>query len=181
MDVRDYINQLGFQARVASRLLSQATTRTKNDALLSIADSIMENKTALIAINSKDLDAGEKHGLDAALLDRLELNAERIDAMAQGLTEIAALPDPIGEISNLTYRPSGIQVGKMRVTLGVIGIVYESRPTVTAAAAGLCLKSGNAAILRGGSAAIHSNQSVASYASCRPGKNRTTCKLGSGC
>ena len=163
MDVRDYINQLGRQARAASRILSQATTRTKNDALLSIADSIMKNKTALIAINSKDLDAGEKHGLDAALLDRLELNAERIDAMAEGLTEIAALPDPIGEISNLTYRPSGIQVGKMRVPLGVIGIIYESRPNVTADAAGLCLKSGNAAILRGGSEAIHSNQAIASY------------------
>jgi glutamate-5-semialdehyde dehydrogenase len=163
MDVRNYINQLGRQARVASRILSQATTRNKNDALLSIADSIMENKTALIAINSKDLDAGEKHGLDAALLDRLELNAERIDAMAEGLTEIAALPDPIGEISNLTYRPSGIQVGKMRVPLGVIGIIYESRPNVTADAAGLCLKSGNAAILRGGSEAIHSNQAIASY------------------
>ena len=163
MDVRDYINQLGRQARAASRILSQATTRTKNDALLSIADSIMENKTALIAINSKDLDAGEKHGLDAALLDRLELNAERIDAMAEGLTEIAALPDPIGEISKLTYRPSGIQVGQMRVPLGVIGIIYESRPNVTADAAGLCLKSGNAAILRGGSEAIHSNQAIASY------------------
>ena len=163
MDVRDYINQLGRQARAASRILSQATTRTKNDALLSIADSIMKNKTALIAINSKDLDAGEKHGLDAALLDRLELNAERIDAMAEGLTEIAALPDPIGEISKLTYRPSGIQVGQMRVPLGVIGIIYESRPNVTADAAGLCLKSGNAAILRGGSEAIHSNQAIASY------------------
>ena len=163
MDVRNYINQLGRQARAASRILSQATTRTKNDALLSIADSIMENKTALIAINSKDLDAGEKHGLDAALLDRLELNAERIDAMAEGLTEIAALPDPIGEISKLTYRPSGIQVGQMRVPLGVIGIIYESRPNVTADAAGLCLKSGNAAILRGGSEAIHSNQAIASY------------------
>ena len=163
MDVRNYINQLGRQARAASRILSQATTRTKNDALLSIADSIMKNKTALIAINSKDLDAGEKHGLDAALLDRLELNAERIDAMAEGLTEIAALPDPIGEISKLTYRPSGIQVGQMRVPLGVIGIIYESRPNVTADAAGLCLKSGNAAILRGGSEAIHSNQAIASY------------------
>jgi len=163
MDVRDYINQLGQQARVAARTLSQATTRTKNNALLSIASIITENSEKLVAINKKDLDAGEKNGLDAALLDRLELNSERINAMAHGLTEIATLPDPIGEISNLTYRPSGIQVGKMRVPLGVIGIIYESRPNVTADAAGLCLKSGNAAILRGGSEAIHSNQAIASY------------------
>ncbi|NOX42657.1 MAG: glutamate-5-semialdehyde dehydrogenase [Gammaproteobacteria bacterium] len=163
MDVRKYISELGQQALSASRVLSQASTNAKNSALLAIADIIIENKGSLVEINKKDLEAGKKHGLDAALLDRLELNEERILAMAQGLREIAALPDPIGEISNLSYRPSGIQVGKMRVPLGVIGIIYESRPNVTADAAGLCLKSGNATILRGGSEAINSNQAIESY------------------
>jgi len=163
METRKYITELGKQALSASRVLSQASTNSKNTALLSIADIIIENKEALIEINNKDLDGGKKSGLDAALLDRLELNSDRIIAMAQGLREIAALPDPIGEISNLAYRPSGIQVGKMRVPLGVIGIIYESRPNVTADAAGLCLKSGNATILRGGSEAIHSNQAIGTY------------------
>lgn len=163
MDIKKYINQLGQQARTASRAMAQAQTNAKNTALNAIADSIIANTDKLIEANSKDLEAGEKNGLDAALLDRLELNKDRITAMAQGLKEIAALPDPIGEISNLSYRPSGIQVGKMRVPLGVIGIIYESRPNVTADAAGLCLKSGNASILRGGSEAYHSNQAIASY------------------
>jgi len=163
METRKYITELGKQALSASRVLSQASTNAKNTALLSIADIIIENKDALIEINNKDLDDGKKSGLDAALLDRLELNNDRIIAMAQGLREIAALPDPIGEISNLAYRPSGIQVGKMRVPLGVIGIIYESRPNVTADAAGLCLKSGNATILRGGSEAIHSNRAIETY------------------
>lgn len=163
MDARNYILELGKQAKSASRILAQASTQAKNAALIAIADSIVDNLDELIAINAKDLEAGKQNGLDDALLDRLELNAERIQGMAQGLREIAALPDPIGEIDGLCYRPSGIQVGKMRVPLGVIGIIYESRPNVTADAAGLCLKSGNAAILRGGSEAIHSNQAIATY------------------
>ncbi len=163
MDVRKYISELGQQALNASRVLSQASTNAKNTALLAIADVIIENKNSLLEINNKDLVASKKLGLDAALLDRLELNEDRIVAMAQGLREIAALADPIGEISNLAFRPSGIQVGKMRVPLGVIGIIYESRPNVTADAAGLCLKSGNATILRGGSEAIHSNQAIEGY------------------
>lgn len=163
MDAREYILELGQQARSAAREMAQASTNAKNAALIAIADTIIENKGTLVAINGKDLEAGKKSGLDDALLDRLELNEERIIAMAQGLGEIAALPDPIGEINDLCYRPSGIQVGKMRVPLGVIGIIYESRPNVTADAAGLCLKSGNAAILRGGSEAIHSNQAIATY------------------
>ena len=163
MDARAYILDLGQQAQNASRILAQTSTQAKNTALHAIADTIIENTKTLVTINNKDLVAGKENGLDDALLDRLELNEERVTAMAQGLREIAALPDPIGEINNLCYRPSGIQVGKMRVPLGVIGIIYESRPNVTADAAGLCLKSGNAAILRGGSEAINSNQAIASY------------------
>jgi glutamate-5-semialdehyde dehydrogenase len=161
MDVRHYIEQLGGHARDATRVLAQATTNAKNKALLAMAEVIEDNAQSLMEANKKDLTAGEKQGLDAALLDRLELNDARIGAMAEGLREIAALPDPVGEITDLCYRPSGIQVGKMRVPLGVIGIIYESRPNVTADAAGLCLKAGNAAILRGGSEAIHSNQAIA--------------------
>jgi glutamate-5-semialdehyde dehydrogenase len=161
MDVRQYIEQLGSRARDAARILAQAKTNAKDKALLAMAEVIENNTQSLIDANKKDLVAGEKQGLDAALLDRLELNDARIGAMAEGLREIAALPDPVGEITDLRYRPSGIQVGKMRVPLGVIGIIYESRPNVTADAAGLCLKAGNAAILRGGSEAIHSNQAIA--------------------
>jgi glutamate-5-semialdehyde dehydrogenase len=153
---------VGTNAREASLALGRASTATKNDALMAIADAIEAARAVLIQENIKDLDAGRKAGLDDALLDRLELNEDRITAMAEGLRQVAALPDPVGEITDLAYQPSGIQVGKMRVPLGVIGIIYESRPNVTADAAALCLKSGNAAILRGGSEAIHSNTAIAS-------------------
>lgn len=152
---------VGLSARDASRAVGKASTKQKNQALTAIADRIEEQADALKKANALDLVAGKEKGLDAALLDRLELTDERIVSMAEGLRQIAALPDPIGVISDLAYRPSGIQVGKMRVPLGVIGIIYESRPNVTADAAGLCLKSGNAVILRGGSEAIHSNQAIA--------------------
>ena len=158
-DVQQYMTDVGRRARAAARRVSSAPTGDKNRALMAMADHIDQAQERLIEANN--LDAGAKQGLDAALLDRLALNAERIRAMAQGLHDIAALPDPVGEITDLNYRPSGIQVGKMRVPLGVIGIIYESRPNVTADAAGLCLKSGNAAILRGGSEAQHSNQAIA--------------------
>ncbi len=160
-DIPAYMQAVGRRARAASRVIGRAETRRKNDALLAIAAAIEAASERLMSENARDLADGRRQGLDEALLDRLELNAARIAAMAQGLREIAALPDPIGGISDMNYRPSGIQVGRMRVPLGVIGIIYESRPNVTADAAGLCLKSGNAAILRGGSEAIHSNQAIA--------------------
>src|SRR5512143_2401982 len=162
IDVHEYMLGLGRQARTASRRIGCAETATKNQALTAIAAAIDAAPARLIEANRKDREAGTAQGLDAALLDRLELNPARIQAMAQGLREIAALPDPVGEITDLKFRPSGIQVGRMRVPLGVIGIIYESRPNVTADAAGLCLKSGNATILRGGSEAIHSNRAIAS-------------------
>ncbi len=161
MDIKKYMNELGQQARAASRKLNRANTGQKNTALLAIADAIESGSDKLLAANEKDMDAGKKSGLDEALLDRLALNDERIKGMAEGIRQIVALPDPVGEITDLNYRPSGIQVGKMRVPLGVIGIIYESRPNVTADAAALCLKSGNAAILRGGSEAQFSNQAIA--------------------
>ena len=161
VDVKQYMQQVGQQAHQAARVLARTPTGPKNEALLAIAEAILAREAELLAENRKDMDAGAAKGLDAALLDRLELNPERIAAMAEGLRQIATLPDPVGEISDMNYRPSGIQVGKMRVPLGVIGIIYESRPNVTADAAGLCLKSGNAAILRGGSEAQYSNQSIA--------------------
>ncbi|MFZ2407361.1 MAG: glutamate-5-semialdehyde dehydrogenase [Methylobacter sp.] len=152
---------LGQQARKAGREISRTESSKKNLALLEIAKIIENSHELLIAENRKDLEAGRKNGLDAALLDRLELKPSGIQAMVEGLKQVAALPDPVGEISDLSYRPSGIQVGQMRVPLGVIGIIYESRPNVTVDAAALCLKSGNACILRGGSEAIHSNQAIA--------------------
>jgi len=160
-DIKRYMRDVGQRARVAARAMARAETAAKDAALLAMAAEIEKQSEALIAANKKDLDAGKSAGLDSAMLDRLELNAVRVQAMADGLRQIALLPDPVGEITDLNYRPSGIQVGRMRVPLGVIGIIYESRPNVTADAAGLCLKSGNAAILRGGSEAIHSNQAVA--------------------
>lgn len=159
--VRQYMLAIGERARKAAYAMAQADTATKNAALLAVADAIEARSAQLIEANGLDLEAGKNNGLDAALLDRLELNPERVAGMAEGLRQVAALADPVGEISDLNYRPSGIQVGKMRVPLGVIGIIYESRPNVTADAAGLCLKSGNAAILRGGSEAIHSNNAIA--------------------
>jgi len=160
-DVQQYMLSVGQRAREAAHAMAQADTAAKDAALLAIADTIEAQEKTLLEANRLDIDAGKKNGLDAALLDRLELNHERILGMADGLRQVAALADPVGEITDLNFRPSGIQVGKMRVPLGVIGIIYESRPNVTADAAGLCLKSGNAAILRGGSEAIHSNTAIA--------------------
>lgn len=159
--VAAYVDGLARRAREVGRVLGRAETAAKNRALLAIADALENSAGRLIEENRKDLDAGAAKGLDRAQLERLGVDAKRVAAMAAGLREIAALPDPVGEISGLTYRPSGIQVGRMRVPLGVIGIIYESRPNVTADAAGLCLKSGNACILRGGSEAIHSNKAIA--------------------
>ena len=161
MELKQYMQQLGRQARQAGREISKADSGRKNLALLKIADAIASNRGTLVDENRKDLQAGKDCGLDAASLDRLELTPARIDAMIEGLQQVAALPDPVGEITNLSYRPSGIQVGQMRVPLGVIGIIYESRPNVTVDAAALCLKSGNACILRGGSESIHSNRAIA--------------------
>jgi len=159
--IKDYMQSLGQQARAASRAMALADTNTKNRALENIATAILLNSAKLIAENARDVAAAKTDGLDAASIDRLTLTEMTIKGMAEGLRQIAALPDPVGEISDLKFRPSGIQAGKMRVPLGVIGIIYESRPNVTADAAGLCLKSGNAAILRGGSEALHSNQAIA--------------------
>ena len=161
VDVPAYMQAVGRRARAAAKHISRAESGMKDAALNAIATAIEATADRLKTENEKDLAAGRQQGLDAALLDRLELNAARIAAMAEGLREIALLPDPVGSISEMNFRPSGIQVGRMRVPLGVIGIIYESRPNVTADAAGLCLKSGNAAILRGGSEAIHSNQAIA--------------------
>ncbi len=161
MNVKDYMQQLGANALAAARGIGRAETGVKNNALLTIADLIVSSAEQLKQCNRLDLDAGRAKGLDAALLDRLDLSDARITAMAEGLRQIAALPDPVGTISDMAYRPSGIQVGKMRVPLGVIGIIYESRPNVTADAAALCLKAGNAVILRGGTEAYHSNQAIA--------------------
>ena len=160
-DVKSYMRELGERARGAARLLARAETAAKNAALIATAAEIERRCDALLDANRKDLEAGTAQGLDAAFLDRLELNPARVRLMAEGLRQIAQLTDPIGEITGLAYRPTGIQVGRMRVPLGVIGIIYESRPNVTADAAGLCLKSGNAAILRGGSEAMHSNRAIA--------------------
>ena len=161
MDIQAYMTDLGAKARQASRAIGRADSGKKNAALLAMADAIERDEAHLLAENAKDMEAGRAGGLDAALLDRLELNPERVAGIAEGLRQVAALPDPVGGISDLAFRPSGIQVGKMRVPLGVIGIIYESRPNVTADAAALCLKSGNAAILRGGSEAAHSNLAIA--------------------
>ncbi len=159
--ISQYMINVGQRARAASRIVGRAETRIKDAALLAIADALEAATEPLLAANRLDMDAGRAAGLEAALLDRLELTPKGIKAMAQGLREIAAQTDPVGEITDLKYRPSGIQVGRMRVPLGVIGIIYESRPNVTADAAALCLKAGNAAILRGGSEALHSNQAIA--------------------
>ncbi|MHB8983539.1 glutamate-5-semialdehyde dehydrogenase [Thiobacillus sp.] len=161
MDVKSYMQTLGRQAREASRAIARADTEQKNRALLAMAKAIRRAAARLLAANAQDMEHARAAGYDAALLDRLQLTEKTVAGMAEGLEQIAALPDPVGEIDGLKFRPSGIQVGKMRVPLGVIGIIYEARPNVTADAAALCLKSGNAAILRGGSEALHSNQAVA--------------------
>ena len=160
-DINAYMEQLGQAARAASRLTAAASTAAKNAALLAMAQEIRAQKDALLAANAADLDEAKANGLEAAMIDRLTLSAKSVEAMAQGLEQVAALPDPVGEITDLKRRPSGIQVGKMRVPLGVIGIIYEARPNVTADAAALCLKSGNAAILRGGKEALRTNQAIA--------------------
>jgi glutamate-5-semialdehyde dehydrogenase len=160
MDIQSYMHSVGRAARAASREMAKADTRAKNDALLTMAQAVERDIARLLDANRKDVEAARAKGLDAAMVDRLTLTPKSVASMAEGLRQIAALPDPVGEISGLNYRPTGIQVGRMRVPLGVIGIIYEARPNVTADAAGLCLKSGNAAILRGGSEAIHSNQAI---------------------
>jgi glutamate-5-semialdehyde dehydrogenase len=161
MDIKDYMQTVGRQARAASRRLATASTAEKNAALLAIAAAIRREKGALVAANQEDLTAARAAGLEPAMLDRLTLSEKGVDSMAEGVEQVAKLPDPIGEMGEFRFRPSGIQVGKMRVPLGVIGIIYEARPNVTADAAALCLKSGNAAILRGGSEAIRSNRAIA--------------------
>jgi len=162
VDTKVYMQDLGLKAKKAGKEISRAESSKKNRALFKIADIIESSEFFLIAENKKDLDTGRQNGLDAASLDRLSISPSVIKSMVAGLKQIAALPDPVGEISDLCYQPSGIQVGQMRVPLGVIGIIYESRPNVTVDAAALCLKSGNACILRGGSEAIHSNLAIAS-------------------
>jgi len=159
--LRSALLAIGGRAKVSARLIGRAETARKNQALEIMAEMIEVRRNQLLSENRKDLEAGSARGLDDALLDRLDLTEGRIRAMAESLREVAALPDPVGEITELVYRPSGIQVGRMRVPLGVIGIIYESRPNVTADAAALCLKSGNACILRGGSEALNSNKVIA--------------------
>ncbi len=161
MTITEYMQQVGRQARAASRAMARADSATRNRALLLIADAIVRDAALLRAANQDDLDAAAAAGLAPAMLDRLTLSDSAIDTMVAGLRQIVALADPIGEISNMKFRPSGIQVGQMRVPLGVIGIIYEARPNVTVDAAGLCIKSGNATILRGGSEAIHCNLALA--------------------
>ncbi|WP_018174537.1 MULTISPECIES: glutamate-5-semialdehyde dehydrogenase [unclassified Thioalkalivibrio] len=160
-DVIAQVEALGRAARVASRRMAEAEPGAKNAALHAIAEGIAARRAELVEANSRDLEAGRERGLDAAMLDRLALTDARIDTMIEGCRQVAGLPDPVGTITDMAYQPSGIQVGQMRVPLGVIGIIYESRPNVTIDAAALCLKSGNAAILRGGSEALHSNQALA--------------------
>jgi len=161
MDVEQYMAGLGQAARAASREVAASTTAARNKALLATRDALDAARDTLAQANAKDLERGRANGLDAPLLDRLELTPARIDAMLEGLSQVVALPDPVGSITDLNTRPSGIQVGRMRVPLGVIGIIYESRPNVTVEAASLCLKSGNATILRGGSESLESNCAIA--------------------
>ncbi|AMN48800.1 glutamate-5-semialdehyde dehydrogenase [Psychrobacter sp. P2G3] len=160
-DITAYMQQVGKQARAASRALAAANTGDKNSALMAIHDVLVDAKQDILSANQIDMDNGQKNDLDAALLDRLELNDARFEGMLQGLKDVSTLPDPIGEVTDMTFRPSGIHLGKMRVPLGVVGMIYESRPNVTLEAASLALKSGNAIILRGGSEAFESNQAIA--------------------
>jgi glutamate-5-semialdehyde dehydrogenase len=161
MDIDDYMTAIGRRARTASRAMARAGTAAKNDALRAIARAIEREHAALKEANARDVAAAREKGMDAAFVDRLTLSDKALATMIEGLRQVAELPDPIGEIESLKYRPTGIQVGRMRVPLGVIGIIYESRPNVTIDAAALCLKSGNAAILRGGSEALASNTALA--------------------
>ena len=161
VDIKTYMQMVGREARTASHTMAKVDSSSKNKALTEIAASIKKNEKNLLAANKDDLEAAKAQGLDSALIDRLTLTSKGVTNMVEGLLQIASLADPVGEISDLNYRPSGIQVGKMRVPLGVIGIIYEARPNVTADAAGLCIKAGNAAILRGGSEAYNCNQAIA--------------------
>ena len=161
MEVEQYMVELGRQARAASREVAASATSARNDALLAARDALDSARAELAAANATDMERGAGNGLDAPLMDRLELTPARIDTMLEGLTQVATLPDPVGSLSDMNTMPSGIQVGRMRVPLGVIGIIYESRPNVTVEAASLCLKSGNATILRGGSEALESNMAIA--------------------
>ena len=161
LDVTEYMHLVGRSARSASRVIARASTASKNEALLAIADTVLKREAHILDENAEDVRDAKKADLAAPLIDRLTLTSKSVAAMAEGLRQVAQLPDPVGEVTNMRARPSGIQVGKMRVPLGVIGIIYESRPNVTADAAGLCLKSGNAVILRGGSEAARSNQAIA--------------------
>jgi len=161
MDIKKYMLGVGQLARASAGMMARATTAQKNHALHAIAENIIKHRHALTKANEEDLKAAKEKNLDSALVDRLELTDSRIDSMVEGLNQIASLSDPVGTITDLAMRPSGIQVGTMRVPLGVVGIIYESRPNVTADAAALCLKSGNAAILRGGSESLNSNQAIA--------------------
>ena len=162
MDIKQYMQAVGSAAREASREMARASTADKNSALLAMAKNIRAQTNEILAANAEDVAEARANGLDAAMLDRLTLTIKSVEAMALGLEQVATLPDPVGEMSDLKFRPSGIQVGKMRVPLGVVGIIYEARPNVTADAAALCLKSGNAAILRGGKEALRANQVIAS-------------------
>jgi glutamate-5-semialdehyde dehydrogenase len=161
MDVRSYMHEMGRRAREASRAMARAETVTKNVALHAIAAAIRRDVAKLLAANALDIAGAKASGKDAAFIDRLTLSEKSVESMAQGLEQVAALADPVGEITDIRERPTGIKVGRMRVPLGVIGIIYESRPNVTADAAALCLKSGNACILRGGSESVNSNQAIA--------------------
>jgi len=161
MDIKHYIEEKGKKAREGARRLATLSTAVKNRALLEMADAIEREADRLKRENRKDIEAGEAGSLSSPLIDRLTLNDKRISEMAQGLREVAALPDPVGEVTRMWKRPNGMQVGKIRVPIGVIGIIYESRPNVTADSAGLCIKSGNGVFLRGGSEAINSNKAIA--------------------
>ena len=159
--IEQYMQTVGQQARQASRVLASASTQTKNNALSAIYTALQDSEAAILAANQMDMTKGRNNHLDSALLDRLELTPTRFKDMLHGLKDVMNLVDPIGEITDLAYRPSGIQLGKMRVPLGVVGMIYESRPNVTLEAASLALKSGNAIILRGGSEALESNKAIA--------------------
>src|SRR5256714_1470907 len=161
MDVKDQILDLGKRARAASKILARANTEQKNKALLAMADAVISRRELLLAANEKDVAKAESSGLSGAMLERLTLNAQRVAAMAEGIRQVAELPDPVGEVIKEWTRPNGIRISKVRVPIGVIGIIYESRPNVTSDAAVLCTKTGNATILRGGSESIHSNVAIA--------------------
>ena len=161
MGQSEYMRTVGVEARKASVEICRASTETKNEALLAIGEAILAKRSALMFANEQDLESGRKNGLSDPMLDRLTFTDERFETMVEGLRQVAALKDPVGEITEMSYQPSGLQIGKMRTPLGVIGIIFESRPNVTIDAASLCLKSGNAAILRGGSEAIFSNLGLA--------------------